>query len=129
MSSTKCEEEDQILHLDDLIQQHAYDECAHSSLPQLPFDISKSSPSPLFNSPKPPSKADIVAAQVAPVLANPSSFHTSSLFAANQNERVLTTGPVPPPASLRRLDASTNSRVVYPPKESCYKYVAINIYL
>ncbi|KAJ7346899.1 hypothetical protein DFH08DRAFT_937277 [Mycena albidolilacea] len=104
MSSTKREEEDQILHLDDLIQQHAYDD----------------SPSPLFNSPIPPSKADIVAAQAAFVPANPSSFHTSSLFAAKRNERVPTTAPVPPPASLRRLDASTNSRVVYPPKESCY---------
>jgi hypothetical protein len=37
MSSTKREEEDQILHLDDLIQQHAYDECAHSSPPAIAF--------------------------------------------------------------------------------------------
>ncbi|KAJ6594182.1 hypothetical protein B0H19DRAFT_1094293 [Mycena capillaripes] len=105
MTSHKCEEEDQILHLDDLIQQNAYDD----------------SPSSVFNSPEPPSQADIAAAQAALVPPNSSSFHPSSLFTAHQNDRASTTKPVPPPASLpRKHDPSTNLKVVYPPRESCY---------
>ncbi|KAJ7772668.1 hypothetical protein DFH07DRAFT_866218 [Mycena maculata] len=99
----KYEEGDQILHLDDLIQQNAYDD----------------SPSPLFTSPELPSKSDLDVHQTTFALSNPSSFHPSSLFTAN--ERVLATKPVPPPASLpRKHDPSTNIKVVYPPKDSCY---------
>ncbi|KAF7361645.1 Protein MGA2 [Mycena venus] len=109
MTSTKCEEEEHILHLDDLIQHNAYDD----------------SPSSLFNSPAPPTKADLATAQSTFVPANPSSFHSNSLFTANRNERVSTRAPtarsVPPSSSLpHRMDPSTNSRVVYPPRESCY---------
>ncbi|KAF7376391.1 Protein MGA2 [Mycena sanguinolenta] len=105
MTSTKCEEEEQILHLDDLIQQHAYDD----------------SPSPIFNSPKPPSKADLAAAQANFTPNNFSAFQPSNLFTTSRNERVPATRPLPPPASLpRKVDSQTNFRVVCPPKESCY---------
>ncbi|KAF8210590.1 hypothetical protein K438DRAFT_1809974 [Mycena galopus ATCC 62051] len=105
MSPTKCEEEEQILHLDDLIQQNAYDD----------------SPSSLFASPKPSSKADPAVAQPPFVPSNFSGFQPSNLFTASRNDRVSSTRPVPPPTSLpRRMDSPTNFRVVYPPKESCY---------
>ncbi|KAJ7141458.1 hypothetical protein C8R44DRAFT_659204 [Mycena epipterygia] len=105
----KYEEDDQILHLDDLIQQNAYDD----------------SPSSLFNSPEPSSQTDSQTdlATIQPTFAppNPSGFHPSNLFTASQNDRVSATKPVPPPASLpRKHDPSTNLKVVYPPKESCY---------
>ncbi|KAJ6499027.1 hypothetical protein C8R45DRAFT_980751 [Mycena sanguinolenta] len=105
MTSAKCEEEEQILHLDDLIQQNAYDD----------------SPSPIFNSPKPPSKADFVAAQANFAPHNFSAFQPTNLFTASRNDCVSATRPVPPPASLpRKVDSQTNFRVVCPPKESCY---------
>ncbi|KAK7005762.1 protein MGA2 [Favolaschia claudopus] len=105
-NSAKCEDEEQILHLDDLIQRNAYDD----------------SPSPLFNSPEPPSKADLAAAaQSSFVPVNPSSFHLSTFPAVNRSDRGSAIQPVPPPASVtRRLDPSTHLRVVHPPKESCY---------
>ncbi|KAJ6587181.1 hypothetical protein DFH09DRAFT_248520 [Mycena vulgaris] len=104
MTTQKYEEDDQILHLDDLIQQNAYDD----------------SPSSLFNSPEPPSKTDLASVQATFAPPNPSSFHPSSLF-ASRNDRVSATKPVPPPASLlRKQDPSTHLKVVYPPKESCY---------
>ncbi|KAJ7268708.1 hypothetical protein B0H12DRAFT_62597 [Mycena haematopus] len=105
MASTKCEEEEKILHLDDLIQQNAYDD----------------SPSLLFNSPKPPSKVDLATAQANFAPNNLPGFHPTNLFTASRNDRVSATKPVPPPASLsRRMDSPTNLRVVCPPKESCY---------
>ncbi|KAJ7747252.1 hypothetical protein B0H16DRAFT_1320496 [Mycena metata] len=101
MSATKCEESEQILHLDDLIQQNAYDD----------------SPSSLFNSPEPPSRSDIPVARTP--FAPPNS--STSLFTTNPNDRISATRPAPPPASLtRRVQPSTNVKVVYPPKESCY---------
>ncbi|KAJ7691281.1 hypothetical protein B0H17DRAFT_1063335 [Mycena rosella] len=107
MNPHKYEEDEQILHLDELIQQNAYDD----------------SPASLFNSPEPPSSSDLasVKAQAPFAPPNPSSFHPSSLFTASRNDRVSATKPIPPPASLpRKQDPSTHLKVVYPPKESCY---------
>ncbi|KAJ7045795.1 hypothetical protein C8F04DRAFT_1334748 [Mycena alexandri] len=105
MNATKCEEDDQILHLDDLIQQNAYDD----------------SPSSLFNSPEPPPHTGIPVGQTPFVPPNSSSFHPSSLFTTTPNDRGSATRPAPSPASLpRRAEPLTNSKVVYPPKESCY---------
>ncbi|KAJ7753774.1 hypothetical protein B0H16DRAFT_762223 [Mycena metata] len=93
MSTNKWEENEEILHLVELIQQNAYDDS--SSL--------------LFNSPEPPSHSDIPLRQTP--FAPPNSL--SSLFTENR--------PAPPPASLpRRVEPSINVKVVYPPKESCY---------
>ncbi|KAJ7497569.1 hypothetical protein FB451DRAFT_1121211 [Mycena latifolia] len=105
MNPQKFEEDDQILHLDELIQQNAYDD----------------SPPSLFNSPEPPSKTDLAFMQPTFALPNSSSFHPSSLFTASRNDRATATKPIPPPASIsRKQDPSTNLKVVYPPKESCY---------
>ncbi|KAJ6625880.1 hypothetical protein B0H10DRAFT_2001193 [Mycena sp. CBHHK59/15] len=100
----KYEEDEQILHLDDLIQQNAYDD----------------SPSSLFNSPEPPNETELAISQPTFSPTNPSAFHPSNLF-ASRNELVSTTKPVPPPAAVpRKQDSSANLKVVYPPKESCY---------
>lgn len=106
MNPQKYEEDEQILHLDDLIQQNAYDD----------------SPSSLFNSPEPPENTDLVSVQTTFKLSSPtlSSFHQSSLFAISRNERISTTESTPPPASAPRKHDPINLKVVYPPKESCY---------
>ncbi|KAJ7495977.1 hypothetical protein B0H11DRAFT_879652 [Mycena galericulata] len=99
----KYEEDEQILQLDDLIQQNAYDD----------------SPSSLFNSPEPPSKIDLTVPHPSFIPPNSLGFRPSSLF--NANHRIPTTKPVPPPASIsRKRDSSTNLKVIYPPKDSCY---------
>ncbi|KAJ6500161.1 hypothetical protein C8R47DRAFT_1110707 [Mycena vitilis] len=105
MSSHKCEEQDQILHLDDLIQQNAYDD----------------SPPSLLNSPEPPSLADFAATQASLLHPTPSNFHPSSLFPATRHDGGTKPVPPPPARSLpRKNDPSTNLKVVFPPKESCY---------
>ncbi|KAJ7187965.1 hypothetical protein C8R46DRAFT_1053195 [Mycena filopes] len=102
MGPAKCEEDEQILHLDDLIQQNAYDD----------------SPSSLFNSPEPPSHTDIAVGQTSFAPSNSSGFQASTLFTTNRGSA---TQPAPPTASLpRRMEPSANLKVVYPPKESCY---------
>ncbi|KAF9478815.1 hypothetical protein BDN70DRAFT_879522 [Pholiota conissans] len=103
-------EEEQMLRLDDLIEQHAYDD----------------SPSTGFSS--------IVAYPSSPVYPSTSNSNLSFepvssdgrandlLVPSHQAPPSSTTKPVPPPASLpRKQDPSAvNQRVIHPPKESCF---------
>ncbi|KAG6920260.1 hypothetical protein DXG01_005029 [Tephrocybe rancida] len=105
-------EDDQMLHLDELIEQHAYDDSPLSSLNSPP---TYSSPTP--QSIHPPSSAQAL------VDATLSSFRPSgNLLLSSRNGSVSVTKPIPPPASFpRKQDPSTmNQRVVHPSKESCY---------
>ncbi|KAJ7282910.1 hypothetical protein C8J57DRAFT_1173036 [Mycena rebaudengoi] len=118
MNPQKYEEVDQILHLDDLIQQHAYDECAVLCPMCTSLICVLSSPSSLYNSPEPVNMADISATSPTFLSRNTSTFHPSSHFAP---DRIPTTKPVPPPASHPlKQNPSLKLRVVHPPKESCY---------
>ncbi|KAF9010577.1 hypothetical protein BDQ17DRAFT_1346462 [Cyathus striatus] len=91
-------EDNQMLRLDDLLEQHAYEDIPNllripQNLPQL-------------------SQAD-------PSLSN---FGQNSLPVPSVSAPVTLTKPIPPPASLpRKQDPSTmNHRVVHPPKEACF---------
>lgn len=121
-------EDHQMLHLDDLIEQHAYEEYVFhvpsisepltssfnsSTSLSLPSSLAYSSqhlPLQLIDSIR---SADFVN-NFIPNLVPPS------------NAPISATKPIPPPASLPRKQgpSSINQRVVCPPKESCFKYVA-----
>ncbi|TFK44341.1 hypothetical protein BDQ12DRAFT_593514 [Crucibulum laeve] len=112
-------EDDQMLRLDELLEQHAYDEYA-SFTSQSP----NSSPSPDSNvSPEYPSptshRTSPVQKHADTSMAN---FRPSNLLVPSHNGSVTLTKPIPPPASLpRKQDPSTiNQSVVYPPKELCF---------
>lgn len=126
ISSTKTEDH-QMLRLDDVIEQHAYEEYAFR-VPSIsdPLTLSTNS-SPSISLPSslgshPPSLQLSSSTQsLDSVLSNPrlTLVHPS-------NASIPPTKPIPPPASLpRKQDPSfVNQRVVYPPKESCFKCVA-----
>ncbi|KAF8070677.1 hypothetical protein FPV67DRAFT_1488321 [Lyophyllum atratum] len=101
-------EDDQMLHLDELIEQHAYDDSPASS-----FSSTYPSPSPKtahINTSHP---------TVDPIVPN---FRPGNLLIPSRNGPMSVTKPIPPPASLPRKQdpSSINQRVVRPPKESCY---------
>ncbi|XP_006460767.1 hypothetical protein AGABI2DRAFT_220937 [Agaricus bisporus var. bisporus H97] len=91
-------EDDQILRIDDLLEQHAFDEYA-SSYRSLS-----------------PSTTNLQSNQVVP------DFRPANLLLPSNNGVVSAIKPVPPPASLpRKFDSSShNQRVVNPPKETCF---------
>ncbi|KAG6866752.1 hypothetical protein C0991_011411 [Blastosporella zonata] len=100
-------DDDQMLHLDDLIEQHAYDDL--SSPPTY------SSPTLHTTTTNPSSQA-----LVDPTLSN---FRPAgNLLLSSRNGSISVTKPIPPPASFPRKQdpSSLNQRVVRPPKESCY---------
>ncbi|EDR11860.1 uncharacterized protein LACBIDRAFT_313737 [Laccaria bicolor S238N-H82] len=101
-------EENQMLCLDELIEQHAYDDSPSPAFSSLNYSSTShhSSASP-DNSHSPPAVH---------------TFRTGNLLVPSNNGPVSLTKPIPPPASLpRRQDPSNiNQRVVHPPKESCY---------
>ncbi|KDR75153.1 hypothetical protein GALMADRAFT_249088 [Galerina marginata CBS 339.88] len=104
-------EEEQMLRLDELIEQHAYDDSPSSGFSST---LSYSSPPPY-----PPSLNSPPTHHHNPVL---SDFRTSNLLMPARHGPISLTKPIPPPASLpRKADPSTmNQRVVHPPKESCF---------
>ncbi|RDB25159.1 Protein MGA2 [Hypsizygus marmoreus] len=106
-------EEAQMLHLDDLLEQHAYDDSPSSA-----FNTSLQFSSPQLQSPNAnaPSPSHLAA---EPVVSN---FRPSNLLIPSPSGPISATRPIPPPASLpRRHDPSLmNQRVVHPLKESCY---------
>ncbi|KAG6813370.1 hypothetical protein H0H92_011636 [Tricholoma furcatifolium] len=100
-------EDDKMLHLDELIEQHAYDDSPASS-----FNTTTTHSSPSFQSTHAtPSRTPVDA-----TLSKPASTLLS------RNSTVPVTKPIPPPASLPRKQdpSSLNQRVVHPPRESCY---------
>ncbi|GLB37660.1 putative ig-like, plexins, transcription factors [Lyophyllum shimeji] len=102
-------EDDPMLHLDELIEQHAYDDSPASNLN-----------SPLaYPSPRPKSSHVEPLPPIDPVAPN---FRPGSLLISSRNGPTSVTKPIPPPASLPRKQdpSSMNQRVVRPPKESCY---------
>ncbi|KNZ80876.1 Protein MGA2 [Termitomyces sp. J132] len=103
-------EDGQMLQLDELIEQHAYDDSPMSSL---------NSP-PTYSSPALQSMHGIASSQasVDTPLSDFSRLSNNLLLSGP----VSVTKPIPPPASLPRKQdpSSMNQRVVRPPKESCY---------
>ncbi|KAL1741123.1 hypothetical protein HDZ31DRAFT_67241 [Schizophyllum fasciatum] len=99
-------DEHSMLRLDELLEEHAYDEP-----PQAGSDTALSAAS--ASAPAPP-PMDMV-----PVLTN---YNPDSNFLTTPAAPVTSTKPVPPPAPLpRRFDPNMfNQKVVYPPKEACF---------
>ncbi|CAK5265666.1 unnamed protein product [Mycena citricolor] len=95
----KSEGVDSMLHLDDLLEQNAYDD----------------SPPPSFDSPEIPDLTK--PANLQPMADYTSaSFHSSFSHGGERASK-----PIPPPASVqRKIDPSSCSKVVFPPKDSCY---------
>ncbi|KAF9529238.1 hypothetical protein CPB83DRAFT_852915 [Crepidotus variabilis] len=97
------QEDDQMLRLDELIEQHAYED-------------SPAAHSPLFSSP-PTYHTTLNASAMITEPASP-----NNILAPSQHASIPLTKPIPPPASLlRKPDPSANNqRVVHPPRESCF---------
>jgi uncharacterized protein len=118
ISPTKTEDH-QMLRLDDLIEQHAYEEYV-LNVPSISEPLSQfllnSSPSLSFPSALPyPSSLQLN-----------HSTHSAELLVSNFRPMPNSpTKPIPPPASFPRKHdpSSINQRVVCPPKESCFKSV------
>lgn len=123
-------EDDNMLQLDELLEQDAYDE---SVWIQQVFTAkllisSCSSPSPSFAStsayPSPvPKSLDNATHYSQPAPSQPDIL--SNPLVAPSHGSISVTKPIPPPASLpRKVDPATmKQRVVYPVKEACYKCV------
>jgi len=118
ISQTKTDDH-QMLRLDDLIEQHAYEEYVFQPTIFVHFIHSvNSSPSLAYPSSQSHSvQPNSSSHSLDPVISN---FRPSLIPPCN------VTKPIPPPTSLpRKQDPSLiNQRVVFPPKESCFKCVA-----
>jgi uncharacterized protein len=124
-------EDDNMLQLDELLEQDAYDESVSSG----PFAAANllisscSSPSPSFAStsayPSPVPKSSESASHYPPPVHSQPDILSNPLVAPSHSGSISVTKPIPPPASLpRKVDPATmKQRVVYPVKESCYKCV------
>ncbi|KAF4621321.1 hypothetical protein D9613_000481 [Agrocybe pediades] len=106
----KSEEEESMLRLDDLIEEHAYDDTPSSAfsanlgyLSPPSYPAKSESSSPLIQSATP-------------------EFRPISNIVSSQHGSISLTKPIPPPASLLRKPphSALNQRVVFPPKESCF---------
>ncbi|KAJ7072073.1 hypothetical protein C8F01DRAFT_1102388 [Mycena amicta] len=96
----KLEEAEHILHLDDLIQRNAYDD------------------SPLLDSPEPLSRPELSIPQPTFGSSTPFNFLQSSLFSARISANTSVSSPAP--VSRKPSGEMSSSKVVFPPKESCY---------
>lgn len=127
-------EEESMLRLDDLIEQHAYEEYVSSwaSISTVQLISIISSPSVHNNNTlqypysSPPSYSTNHSSASTTQDNNLNDFRTASLLLPPRNPAIPITKPVPPPATLpRKPDPSNaNQRVVHPPKESCFKCVS-----
>ncbi|KII92750.1 hypothetical protein PLICRDRAFT_134625 [Plicaturopsis crispa FD-325 SS-3] len=99
--------EEPMLHLEDLLEQNAYDDSPNSQFsPLLAY------PSPLSASPDSPA--------VAPATRMEPPYPGTNIFVHSKTP-ISGTKPIPPPASRpRKRDPSAASQTVFPPKESCY---------
>ncbi|KXN90993.1 Protein MGA2 [Leucoagaricus sp. SymC.cos] len=95
-------DDEQMLRIDDLLEQHAFDEC-----------VAVSDPVSAFPAYPPTSPAPAHFAHGSP---------PTNLLVPSLNGPISVTKPIPPPASLpRKIDAvAHNQRVVHPPKETCF---------
>lgn len=124
---------ERMLELNDLIEEHAYEECVYPPMrPHIPkacqFHSSPGSGvehSPLFS--RPPSDANC-----SETTAPTDSFHPSAQPSPQQSEYHLPSHshlvctPIVPPPAIRPRKRDSNvvpRRVICPPRESCYKYV------
>lgn len=126
---TPTKSEDHLmLRLDDLIEQHAYEEYVLHvpSISELSYLYSSpSSPSSLsLSTSLTYSSSQPYSLQLSDSINQPSSNLRPTLVPPS-NPPISPTKPIPPPASLPRMkDPSLNNqRVIRPPKESCFKYV------
>lgn len=124
-------EDDPMLRLDDLIEQHAYDECVFYLMTMTELlTLCRSSPSPAYavslGYPSPQSKSTNNNSS-APQSLEPVALGFSNILVSSRNGSAGLTKPIPPPAALpRKQDSSSmRQRVVRPPKESCYKCVCL----
>ncbi|KAF9241585.1 hypothetical protein BU15DRAFT_87168 [Melanogaster broomeanus] len=105
-------EEERMLQLDDLIQEHAYDDSACLG----------SESSPFFSQPL----SDAPHSELAPTAdcpcASPQASPQESQFYVPPQSQMSCTQVVPPPAvrPRKRDPTCTPHRVVHPPRESCY---------
>ncbi|KAF8623081.1 hypothetical protein AX15_006495 [Amanita polypyramis BW_CC] len=104
-------EDDHILHLDDLIEPHAYHD--------TPSPCTSSSQ---ISSPQP--HAAQLRAQIVQLQPLRPSSPSTSITVSSPNTGIALTKPIPPPATLPRKPdpASLNNLVVHPPKESCFNF-------
>lgn len=128
--------EQQMLRLNDLIEEHAYDEYVyprasakravvflpHSSFSSQPFALQ-----PSVCTPQTPPMNDIK----TPIPIITAARHLSQLnvglshsFFSSTNSAPLTKPIPPPPCRSRKHDPSlVPQKTIYPPRESCHKYV------
>ncbi|KAG2015690.1 hypothetical protein CC2G_008935 [Coprinopsis cinerea AmutBmut pab1-1] len=103
-------EDNDMLQLDELIEQDAYDD----------------SPSPFFASssahPSPPTHARETLTHHAHPSPLQAEIRPNPMIPASHSGPISITKPIPPPSSIQRNPdlSSRSQRVVYPPKESCY---------
>ncbi|CAA7261739.1 unnamed protein product [Cyclocybe aegerita] len=103
-------EEEQMLRLDELIEQHAYDDSPSSGFNSIANYSSPPSYSTNASSPFSVSESTIP------------EFRSSELAVPARQGPLSLTKPIPPPAALpRKQDSSSaHQRVTHPPKESCF---------
>ncbi|PPQ98705.1 hypothetical protein CVT24_003413 [Panaeolus cyanescens] len=103
-------EEESMLRLDDLIEQHAYEDSpsVHANNNTLSYPYSS-----------PPSYSNTASASPDHSI---NDFRSQNLLLPPRNPAIPITKPVPPPAALPRKPDPSNAgqRVVHPPKESCF---------
>lgn len=130
--------DEHMLCFNDLIDEHAYDEYAHSQcltlFYQLPFTRAPSSAVQYPPQSSPDYNAPAILSPVSPLQHSPAQTISVADILVPSHTQVSPTKPIPPPASRpRKNDPPTaNQRVICPPKDSCYKYVSqyrpLNVY-
>lgn len=131
-----CQKPDneRMLQLDDIIQEHAYDEYAYPCT-LLSCLICSCCSSPCSGVENPPSNIQSPSDATLSELPSLQSLRTSLRPSVHESglsipplSQMHSTPIVPPPAvrTCKRDPASISRRVVYPPRESCYKYVVFH---
>ncbi|KIJ67780.1 hypothetical protein HYDPIDRAFT_107274 [Hydnomerulius pinastri MD-312] len=105
-------EDERMLQLDDLIEEHAYDDSACSSIDA----------SPLFSQTMTDALHSESAAPPDPIRPSPQTSPQESEYCVPPQSQMRCSPVVPPPAARprKRDPNSAPHRVVHPPRESCY---------
>jgi hypothetical protein len=124
-------DDERMLKLDDILQEHAYDEYAHPCVSLSPAQSPCSSAcSGVESSPANiRSLSDATQPELASLEPLRTSLRRESGLSIPPLSQMHSPPIVPPPAmrTCKRDPASISRRVAYPPRESCYKYVVIHI--